>query len=55
MADEIEVLRMQVERLIARCDAKDAEFDAERQQLKRRIAILEREKKELRRAARVPA
>lgn len=49
--DELEALRMQVDRLIARCAAKDQEFDVERQQWKRRVTTLERELKEKRRAA----
>jgi len=51
MADETETLRMQVERLIARVAAKDAEFAKERDVLKAEIRRLKLEVKEARRAA----
>ena len=51
--EEMEALQTMVDRLIARCAAKDGEFALERAGLKRRIAGLEKDLKEARRAATV--
>lgn len=50
--NEVDVLRMQVTRLLARVAAKDAEFAQERAAYKRQLFDLQREVRELRKAQR---
>ena len=55
MADEVATLRMQVDRLISRCTAKDEEFAKERRLLTAKVERLERELKAAQKEARCAA